>query len=198
MTTLDISNFPAVRVVQAGEGGRSWSDRALVDTDTNNWAPRIGFAFQPASKWAVRAASGMFYGTPKAQAANLRLINNWPHYRDVLKRSTPTESAGQLASGIDASLLGGATEMPDDLNWNVWAKDFKLPTIYQWNLERPAADRPFHSSDGGLRRLIVEPSSALVQHQRRGSRRSENRAPAAADSLPGRHHVSGDVRPRKL
>lgn len=134
MTTLDISNFPAVRVIQAGERGRSWSDRALVDTDLNNWAPRVGFAFQPASRWTVRAASGMFYGTPKAQAANLRLINNWPHYRDVLKRSTSTESAGQLASGIDASLLGGTTEMPDDVNWNVWAKDFKLPTIYQWNL----------------------------------------------------------------
>jgi hypothetical protein len=134
MTTLDISNFAAVRVVRAGERGRSWSDRALVQTDTNNWAPRVGFAFQPASRWTVRAAGGMFYGTPKAQAANLRLINNWPYYRDVTQQSTPTSSAGQLADGIDASVLGSATEMPDNLNWNVWASDFKLPTIYQWNL----------------------------------------------------------------
>jgi len=134
MTTLDMSNFPAVRVIRAGERGESWSDRALVDTDTNNWAPRVGFAFQPASRWAVRGAGGIFFGTPKAQAANLRLINNWPYYRDVLKRSTSTESAGQLANGIDASLFGGTTQMPDDVNWNVWAKDFKLPTIYQWNL----------------------------------------------------------------
>jgi hypothetical protein len=134
MTTLDISSFPAVNVVRAGERGRSWSDRALVDTDTNNWAPRVGFAFLPTSRWTVRAAGGVFYGTPKAQAANLRLINNWPQYRDVLKRSTSSESAGQLASGIEASLLGGTTEMPDDVNWNVWARNFKLPAIYQWNL----------------------------------------------------------------
>jgi hypothetical protein len=133
MTTLDVSSFPTVSAVRAGERGRSWSDRALVQTDTNNWAPRVGFAFQPASRWTVRAAGGMFYGTPKAQAANLRLINNWPHYRDVTVLSTATRSAGQLADGIDASLLGGTTEMPDNLNWNVWAADFKLPTIYQWN-----------------------------------------------------------------
>jgi hypothetical protein len=24
--------------------------------------------------------------------------------------------------------------MPDDVNWNVWARNFKLPAIYQWNL----------------------------------------------------------------
>ncbi len=134
MSTLDISNFPQFRVVLAGERGRSWSDRALVDTDTNNWAPRIGLAFQPVSRWAVRAAAGLFYGTPKAQAANLRLINNWPQYQDVLKRSTSTQSAGALADGIDERLLGSTTEMPADLNWNVWEQDFKLPTIYQWNL----------------------------------------------------------------
>jgi hypothetical protein len=134
MTTLDISQFPAVRVLRAGERGRSWSDRALVGTDTNNWAPRLGFAFQPAALWTMRAAAGMFYGTPKAQAANLRLINNWPDFRDVTARSTSTASAGSLAGGIDAGMLGSTTEMPDNLNWNVWARDFKLPTISQWNV----------------------------------------------------------------
>jgi len=50
MTTLDVSDFPVVRVVRAGEHGRSWSDRALVKTDTNNWAPRVGLAYQPTSR----------------------------------------------------------------------------------------------------------------------------------------------------
>ena len=133
MSTLDISNFPDVHVVRAGERGRSWSDRALVQTDTNNWAPRVGLAFQPAAQWTMRAAGGVFFGTPKAQAANLRLINNWPHYRDVTVLSTSTRSAGQLADGIDETLLGDGKEMPANLNWNVWSEDFKLPTIYQWN-----------------------------------------------------------------
>ena len=68
MSALDPSVFPEVRVIRAGEFGRSWSDRALVQTDINNWAPRIGMAYQPAQVWTARAAWGLFYGTPKGAA----------------------------------------------------------------------------------------------------------------------------------
>lgn len=135
MTTLDLSETPAFRVVRAGDAGDSWSSRALVDTDTNNWAPRLGFAWQPASRWSVRGAAGIFYGTTGGGlGASNRLINNWPVYREVTIRSTPTRSAGQLADGLDESVLGSADVMPENLNWNVWARRFELPTIQQWNL----------------------------------------------------------------
>jgi Carboxypeptidase regulatory-like domain/TonB dependent receptor-like, beta-barrel len=135
MTTLDLSAIPAFRVVRAGEAGDSWSSRGLVDTDPNNWAPRIGFAWQPASRWSVRGAAGVFYGTTGGGlGASSRLINNWPIFRDVTIRSTPTRSAGQLADGLDPSVLGSTDVMPDNLNWNVWARDFKLPMVEQWNL----------------------------------------------------------------
>jgi hypothetical protein len=135
MTTLDMSAIPSFRVIRAGEAGDSWSSRGLVNTDTNNWAPRLGFAWQPASRWSVRGAAGIFYGTTGGGlGASSRLINNWPIYRDVTIRSTPTRSAGQLADGLDSSVLGSTDVMPDNLNWNVWARDFKLPTIQQWNL----------------------------------------------------------------
>src|SRR5262249_22801178 len=135
MTTLDMDLFPTVRVVSAGEQGRSWSSRALVDTDTNNWAPRIGVAYQAAPRSAVRGAAGVFYGTTGGVlGASSRLINNWPIFRQVTVRSTPTQSAGQLADGLDTSILGDETTMPANLNWNVWTRDFKLPAIYQWNL----------------------------------------------------------------
>ena len=135
MTTLDLSAMPLFRVVRAGEAGDSWSSRGLVDTDTNNWAPRLGFAWQPARLWSVRGAAGVFYGTTGGGlGASSRLINNWPIYREVTIRSTPTVSAGQLADGLDPSVLGSTEVMPGNLNWNVWARDFKLPTIRQWNL----------------------------------------------------------------
>ncbi len=135
MTTLDMSAIPSFRVLRAGEVGDFWSSRGLVDTDRNNWAPRLGFAWQPASRWSVRGAAGIFYGTTGGGlGASNRLINNWPIYRDVTIRSTPTRSAGQLADGLDASVLGSTEVMPENLNWNVWARDFKLPTIEQWNL----------------------------------------------------------------
>jgi hypothetical protein len=135
MTTLDLSAIPSFRVVRAGEAGDSWSSRGLVDTDPNNWAPRLGFAWQPGSRWSVRGAAGVFYGTTGGGlGASSRLINNWPIFRDVTIRSTPTRSAGQLADGLDPSVLGSTDVMPDNLNWNVWARDFKLPMVEQWNL----------------------------------------------------------------
>ncbi len=44
------------------------NDRSQFDTDRNNWAPRIGFAYQAASKTVVRGAYGVFY-SPSLQAA---------------------------------------------------------------------------------------------------------------------------------
>ena len=157
-----------VRVVRAGELGRSWSDRALVQTDTNNWAPRIGFAFQPGHLWTIRAAGGLFYGTPKGAGSAVHLLNNWPQTREVTVPSTATRSAGQLADGIDQSLLGSATEMPPNLAWSVWSADFTSPTICAVEPERAAAARPVVGRDDRLRRFIVAPSPAPVQHQRGG------------------------------
>ena len=134
-TTLDVTAFPSIEVRRAGEDGRSWSHRALVDTDTNNWAPRLGFAWQPRALWTLRGAAGVFYGTTGGGLGLAsRLSNNWPIYRDVTLASTTTRSARQLSLGLDPSLLGSETEMPANLNWNVWERDFQLPTIYQWNL----------------------------------------------------------------
>lgn len=134
MSALDASAFPEVRVIRAGEGGRSWSDRALVRTDTNNWAPRLGVAFQPAPLWTARAAWGRFYGSPKGLGPAVYLLNNWPASREITTASTRTRSAGQLADGLAQVLLGSATEMPADLTWSTWSPDFSSPTISQWNV----------------------------------------------------------------
>ena len=134
LTSLQRSAFPEVRVLQAGERGRSWSERALVQTDRNNWAPRLGLAYQPAPLWTVRAAGGLFYGMPKGLGPNVHLVNNWPFSREVTVQSTATRAAGQLSDGIDRDLLGTTTLMPPNLSWSVWSEDFVLPTIVQWNV----------------------------------------------------------------
>ena len=46
--------------VLAGERGDSWSDRALVETDANNWAPRAGLAYQLGRRLTFRAGAGLF------------------------------------------------------------------------------------------------------------------------------------------
>jgi hypothetical protein len=56
-----LSNFdPATNtIIQASDG--SIEDRALVRVDRNNWAPRVGGAYQLTSKTVLRAAYGMSY-----------------------------------------------------------------------------------------------------------------------------------------
>ena len=33
----------------------------LINTDYNNFAPRLGIAFSPSAKWSIRTGFGMFY-----------------------------------------------------------------------------------------------------------------------------------------
>ncbi len=59
---------PAIKVARDGRLG----DR-LVRDDRNDWAPRLGFAYSPSSKWTVRGGAGVFYsqdtGNPRFDMA---------------------------------------------------------------------------------------------------------------------------------
>ncbi len=48
--------YPGVPVARDGRLG----DRLLM-TDNNNWAPRLGIAYSPTSKWTFRTGAGVFY-----------------------------------------------------------------------------------------------------------------------------------------
>ena len=122
------------KIITAGQCGDSWTCRGLVETDTNNWAPRLGFAYQWNPKTVIRAGSGIFYAGQGSLGANGRMISNFPFYRSVTVQSTPTRPALRLQDGVPANFLGDGRVAPNGLNWSVWANRFPLPTVYQWNL----------------------------------------------------------------
>jgi hypothetical protein len=45
----------------AGEGPGRTGNRRFVESDKRNFGPRIGFAWSPDEKWAIRGAYGIFY-----------------------------------------------------------------------------------------------------------------------------------------
>lgn len=59
---------PAIKVARDGRLGER-----LVNDDKNDWAPRLGFAYSPTSKWTVRGGAGVFYsqdtGNPRFDMA---------------------------------------------------------------------------------------------------------------------------------
>jgi len=125
------SEFNTIR--PAAYCGNSWSCRALVNTDTNNWAPRVGFGYQLAGRTVVRAGFGVFYGGQGSLGADGRMINNFPFNRSVTAQSTATRPPLQLADGLPADFLGSTTTPPENLNWIVWEENLPAPTVYQWN-----------------------------------------------------------------
>ncbi len=126
------SNFNAI--VNAGHCGDSWNCRSLVETDTNNWAPRLGLAYQLRQKTVIRSGAGIFYAGQGSLGANARMISNFPFYRSVTVQSTPARPALRLQDGVPANFLGDGKTPPAGLNWSVWQDRFPLPTVYQWNL----------------------------------------------------------------
>ncbi len=121
-------------IVRAGSCGNSWSCRGLVNTDTNNWAPRLGLAYQLTPRTVVRSGFGTFFGGQGSLGANSRMINNFPFNRSVTAQSTPTKAALLLSEGFPADFLGNMINPPDNLNWDVWEQNLPEPTVYQWNL----------------------------------------------------------------
>ena len=66
--------------------------RSPHDTDQNNWAPRIGFAYQFAPKFVMRAGYGIYYGITRAQI------------------SSPLGPGFRTSTSVTASLDAGVTQ----------------------------------------------------------------------------------------
>ncbi len=103
------SNFdPATRSVVLAKAG-SISDRALVDPDRHNWAPRLGFAFSATPSWVFRGGYGISYiHFYRAGAGNI-LVSNGPH--NVSYSITQQPSQGLCRQGIDPAACFRTVEM---------------------------------------------------------------------------------------
>ena len=133
-STLNITPGPQFnQIVLAGYCGDSWSCRGLVNTATNNWAPRLGFAWQITPHMVIRSGAGTFYGGQGSLGANGRMVSNFPFYRNVTAQSSGSRPAVQLSTGLPASFLGSTSAPSPNSNWEVWQTNFPEPAVYQWN-----------------------------------------------------------------
>ena len=90
-----MSNFdPATNAIVAASDG-SMADRALVNPDRNNFAPRLGFALQAADNLVVRGGYGVGYIHFNRLASAGLLATNYP----VVTRATVTQSLAPLCTG---------------------------------------------------------------------------------------------------
>lgn len=128
------------RIIRAGELGNSIEHRALISFDKNNWAPRVGFAWQPGTHWTVRASGGVFYGGSQGLGASARMLRNFPFVAAVNARGSGSAPVFLLQDGFPSDFLGdlnatvdSVDDLPNNSVMRTWAKEFPMPMVYQWN-----------------------------------------------------------------
>jgi hypothetical protein len=81
-------------------------ERALIHPDRNNFAPRIGFAYNPWSRWVIRGGYGVFYTHTVRQGREGLLGFNPPYLVDNLLQ-TGVSGAAAVASAAPFRLVNG-------------------------------------------------------------------------------------------
>jgi hypothetical protein len=120
-----------LQVVQAKDAGRCDVGRELVRRDYNNFAPRVGLAYQANAKTVIRSGFGIFYGRDEVIGITRRLPNNPPYVSSATFTGDQTNPAFLLRVGYPPNALSLASDAGDV---NSYPFDFPAPYVTQWNL----------------------------------------------------------------
>ena len=116
--------WPGIPLVQDGRLGDS-----LVKRDNNDFAPRLGLAYRPNSKWSIRSGIGMFYnqdqGNPWFDVAR----NAAGRTRNDDNPSLPTETWDNGAAALVGSVANILTPQAFSMKF-----DRRTPYSAQWLL----------------------------------------------------------------
>ncbi len=100
-------------------------DRALVHPNYNNWAPRVGFAYQVAPKTVIRSAYGISYVQFNRLGGENLLVYNGPNIVDAIIDQVPGQGTGTCTSVGDAP---GSCFRPTYLGF---PPDFTSPSAFK-------------------------------------------------------------------
>ena len=112
-------------------------DRYLVSKDTNNWAPRLGFAYQvKPDKMVVRGGYGIFYGGEEFRGSSGNLVLNPPNLIQV--QLDPVGQGGPpllVSDPVPAHLVQQFNPANSrQIGLQARAFDQDAVTIHQWNI----------------------------------------------------------------
>src|SRR5256885_73113 len=107
-----VSNFTAANgggIVSAAANASGWENRALIKPDKNDFAPRLGLAYQFTNKMVVRGGYGVFYQHYNRIGSESLLQLNPPFLQDIqLNQGTGSSTPiFQLKNGFPLSTITG-------------------------------------------------------------------------------------------
>jgi len=131
-----LTNFdPATRTMIAASDG-SISDRALVNPDRHDFAPRLGFAFAPISKTSIRGGYGISYiHYYRAGAGNLLPINGPQVINAVVNQANPQDPAFRTTGqGYPVGITSPSNFNPAIANITYVPEDYTSGYVQSWFL----------------------------------------------------------------
>jgi hypothetical protein len=104
----DTTNFTPANgggIVTASPNASGWYDRALIHPDLNDFAPRLGFAYQMANRVVWRGGYGVFYQHSNRIGSESLLQLNPPFLLDVQLNQSGASTVFQLKDGFPLSAI---------------------------------------------------------------------------------------------
>jgi hypothetical protein len=109
------------------------NSRALLQTDTNNIAPRFGFAYSAAQHTVIRGGFGQFFADDPAVGASSRLPANPPFFQDVTFPTNQITPVLTLSGGFPANTIGSNVSLANT-TLSSWTNNFKQAYVYHWSV----------------------------------------------------------------
>ncbi len=138
-----LSNFdPATKSMVLAKDG-SLKDRSTLNPDTNNFAPRLGFAWTPLEKTAIRGGYGISYvHFHRAGGANVLPINGPQVINAVVVQTPATPNFRTTQEGYPAGLTDPTRFNPLAANITYMPEDYRSSRVQSWygSVQRELAD----------------------------------------------------------
>jgi Carboxypeptidase regulatory-like domain/TonB dependent receptor len=124
---------PTYGTVVLAKDGNHFSE-TFSDLDRNNFAPRVGFAWQATDKTVVRGGGGLFYGGFGFYAVGQTTAASPPFFLNIAypTATTAATSAITLANGFPADALSVSRAVNPAVGAQL--RNYPFPTVYQGNL----------------------------------------------------------------
>ncbi len=95
-------------IVTAASNASGWFDRSLIHPDLNDFAPRLGFAYQMTNRVVWRGGYGVFYQHSNRIGSESLIQLNPPALLDVQLNQSGANTVFQLKNGFPLSTITGA------------------------------------------------------------------------------------------
>ena len=120
----------AIRI--AGQTGSSRADRAMIDRDNNNFAPRLGWAYRLNEKTVIRGAYGVFYGNITNTGGGEFMETMPPFHFKATLATGRADPFLKMREGLPPGTI--TAENARGVEMSAWDEDPPWPMAQNWNL----------------------------------------------------------------